>query len=149
MGTGAMVQVRNDQVVMGNNGKKAAGMKRAAGSRTASRHAQSLQPCLTLCDPMDCSPSESSVHGISQARRLEWVAISFSRGSPDPRIEPGSPGLAGGFFTTELPELSVCKIIDHQNIFCTSRYIKFCISQVIVTVFWLANNGLYTTKFHS
>ena len=37
--------------------------------------------CLTLCDPMDCSPSGSSVHGILQARILEWVAISFSRGS--------------------------------------------------------------------
>ena len=32
----------------------------------------------TLCDPMDCSPPESSVHGILQARILEWVAISFS-----------------------------------------------------------------------
>ena len=40
-----------------------------------------MQSCLTLCDPMDCSPPESSVHGISQARILEWVAISFSRGS--------------------------------------------------------------------
>ena len=39
------------------------------------------QPCWTLCDPMDCSPPESSVHGISQGRILEWVAISFSRGS--------------------------------------------------------------------
>ena len=37
--------------------------------------------CLTLCDPMGCSPPGSSVHGISQARILEWVAISFSRGS--------------------------------------------------------------------
>ena len=37
--------------------------------------------CLTLCDPMDCSPPGFSVHGISQARVLEWVAISFSRGS--------------------------------------------------------------------
>ena len=37
------------------------------------------QLCLTLCDPMDCSPSGSSVHGILQARILEWVAISFSR----------------------------------------------------------------------
>ena len=37
--------------------------------------------CLTLCDLMDCSPSGSSVHGISQARILEWVAIPFSRGS--------------------------------------------------------------------
>ena len=36
------------------------------------------QPCLTLCDPMDCSPPGSSVHGISQARILEWVAISNS-----------------------------------------------------------------------
>ena len=38
-------------------------------------------PTLTLCDPMDCSPPGSSVHGIFQARILEWVAISFSRGS--------------------------------------------------------------------
>ena len=37
------------------------------------------QLCLTLCDPMDCSPPGSSVHGISQARILEWVAISFSK----------------------------------------------------------------------
>ena len=39
------------------------------------------QSCLTLCDPMDCSPPGSSVHGVSQARILEWVPISFSRGS--------------------------------------------------------------------
>ena len=42
------------------------------------------QLCPTLCDPMDCSPSGSSVHGILQARILEWVAISFSRGSSRP-----------------------------------------------------------------
>ena len=39
------------------------------------------QSCSTLCDPMDCSPPGSSVHGIPQARIVEWVAISFSRGS--------------------------------------------------------------------
>ena len=39
----------------------------------------------TLCDPMDCSPPGSSVHGISHIRMLEWVAISFSRGSSWPR----------------------------------------------------------------
>ena len=45
-----------------------------------------------------------SVHGISQARILEWVAISFSRGSFRPGIEPTSPALVGGFFfTTEPP----------------------------------------------
>ena len=38
------------------------------------------QSCPTLCDPVDCSPPGSSVHGILQARVLEWVAISFSRG---------------------------------------------------------------------
>ena len=55
-----------------------------------------------LCNPMDCSPPGFSIHGISQAGRLEWVAISFSRGGlPDAGAEPGSPALAGGFFTTE------------------------------------------------
>ena len=43
------------------------------------------QPHPTLCDPMDCSPSGCSVHGILQERTLEWVAISFSRGSSPPR----------------------------------------------------------------
>ena len=43
------------------------------------------QSCLTLCNPMDWGPPGSSVHGISQARILEWVAISFSRGSSWPR----------------------------------------------------------------
>ena len=42
--------------------------------------------CLTLCKPMDCSPPGSSVHGIFQARILEWVVISFSRGSSPPRV---------------------------------------------------------------
>ena len=42
------------------------------------------QLCPTLCDPMDCSLSGSSIHGIFQARILEWVAISFSRGSSQP-----------------------------------------------------------------
>ena len=44
-----------------------------------------LQSSLTLCDPMDCSPPGSSVHGVLQARILEWVAISFSRASSRPR----------------------------------------------------------------
>ena len=61
-------------------------------------HAQS---CPTLCDPMDCSPPGSSVHRISQARILEWVAISFllQRNLPDSQIKPENPALAGRFFT--------------------------------------------------
>ena len=47
------------------------------------------QSCLTLCDPMDCSPPGSSVRGILQARILEWVAISGDL--PDPGVEHGSP----------------------------------------------------------
>ena len=43
------------------------------------------QLCPTLCDPVDCSPPGSSVHGIFQARKLEWVAISYSRGSSQSR----------------------------------------------------------------
>jgi len=48
-------------------------------------HAKSLQLCPALCDPMDCSPPGSSVHGTLQAGILEWVAISFSRGSSHSR----------------------------------------------------------------
>ena len=43
------------------------------------------QLCLTLCNPMNCNPPGSSIHGILQARILEWVAISFSRASSQPR----------------------------------------------------------------
>ena len=51
----------------------------------------------TLCDPMDCSPP-GSVHGILQARILEWVAISFSRESSQPRDRTQASHIAGGFF---------------------------------------------------
>ena len=51
------------------------------------------QSCPTLCYPMDCSPPGSSVHGIFQARVLEYGAISFSRGSSQPRDQRGSPAL--------------------------------------------------------
>ena len=47
---------------------------------------------------MGCSPLVFSVYGVLQARILEWVAIPFSRGSSDPRIEPGSSHIAGRFF---------------------------------------------------
>ena len=53
-------------------------------------HAQSLQSCSTVCEPMDCGPPGSSVHGTLQARILEWVAIPFSRDLPNPRIKPAS-----------------------------------------------------------
>ena len=57
------------------------------------------QLCPTLCNSMDCSPPGSSVHGISQARILEWVAISFSRESSWPRHQIQVFHIAGRFFT--------------------------------------------------
>ena len=56
------------------------------------------QSCLILCHPMDCSPSGSSVHGILQARILEWVAIPFSRGSSWFRDRTQGSHSAGSFF---------------------------------------------------
>ena len=54
-----------------------------------------IQSCLTLCDPMDYI-----VHGIFQARILEWVAFPFSRGSSQPRDQTQVSHVAGGFFTS-------------------------------------------------
>ena len=67
--------------------------------------------CLTLCNPMDCSPPGSSIHGISQTRKLEWVSISCSRGSSwlggwTPHLLT-SPAWTGCFFTTEPPGKAV------------------------------------------
>ena len=59
--------------------------------------------CPTLCNPVDCSLPGSSVHGILQARVLEWVAIAFSGGLPDPGIEPRSPALKADTLTSEPP----------------------------------------------
>ena len=64
------------------------------------------QSCLTLGDPIDCSPPGSSVYGILQARTLEWVTISFSKGSSRPKDRTLVPCVTGRFFTkSELPDL--------------------------------------------
>ena len=60
------------------------------------------QLCPTLCDPMNCSPPDSTVHRILQARILEWVAIPFPGDLPNPGIEPRSPALQADSLTTEL-----------------------------------------------
>ena len=57
------------------------------------------QSCPTLCDPMDCSLPGSSIRGILQARVLEWVAISFSRRSSQPRDRTQVSRIAGRHFT--------------------------------------------------
>ena len=57
------------------------------------------QSCLTFCNPVDCSPPGSSVHGILQAIILKWVALSFSRGSSQPRDQIQVSDTACRFFT--------------------------------------------------
>ena len=57
------------------------------------------QSCLTPCDPMDCNPPGSSVHGILQAGILEWVALPSSRGSSQPKDRTAVSRIAGRFFT--------------------------------------------------
>ena len=70
-----------------------------------------FQSCLTLCDPVDYSLPGSSVHGILQARILEWVAISFSRGSSQPRNQTQVSCIVGRFFivwaTRDTPSFSI------------------------------------------
>ena len=62
-----------------------AGIPSAVQAASGYCHCLVTQSCLTLCHPMNCSPPGSSVHGVSKARILEQVAISFSRGSSPPR----------------------------------------------------------------
>ena len=72
---------------------------------------------------MNCSLPGSSVHGMSQARILEWVAISFSRRSSQTRDRTYDSRIAGGFFTTELQE-------EHKTIDIS---LHFCFSYLMLT----------------
>ena len=58
-----------------------------------------VKSCPTLCDPMDCSLPDFSVHGIFQTRVLEWVVISFSRGYSRPRDRTQVSRIVGRHFT--------------------------------------------------
>ena len=77
---------------------------------------QSLQLCSTLCGPMDCSLPGSSVHGILQARILQWVVISFFKGSPQPRNWTHIFCITGRFLTT-VPSTKLLKISCGIQIF--------------------------------
>ena len=68
------------------------------------------QSCPTLCDPMDSSLPGSFIHGSSQARVLEWAAISFSRGSFNPGMKPKSPASQADALQTDKGSL-----LSHQG----------------------------------
>ena len=76
------------------------------------------QSCPTLCDPMDCSLPGSSVHGILQARMLEWVAMPFSRGSSWPRDWTWVSHVAAIFFTIWATREAHCrhKVLEKRRI---------------------------------
>ena len=72
--------------------------------------------CLTLCDPIDCSPPGFSVHGVLQARILVWGAIPFSRGSSRPRDWTWVSCIAGRFFTVwATREAQYCQISEWKS----------------------------------
>ena len=97
---------------------------RACACAQARAHAQS---CLTLCNPMDGSPPGSFFHGISQARILEWVSISFSRGSswPKDRTHVSCVSCNGRWFLYQL---------NHQGSCMLNRFIRVQIFATLWTI---------------
>ena len=109
------------------------------------------QSCLTLCDPMDCSLSGSSIHGIFQARVLEWIAISFSRGSSQPRNRTPVFRIAGRRFTSEPPgnpdpnegEFRQKTLLNSSSypLFITIRSFIFGVLGFFSSQIWLSNKN--------
>ena len=111
-------------------------------------HAMSLQSCPTLCEPMDHSPSGSSVCGILQARILEWVATPSSRRSSPPmdqtRVSPASPALQAHSSTAEPTGKSYTCICIYTHIYTyiyKDTYI--CLSALIKSTEKLYSNYKY------
>ena len=94
-------------------------------------HNEVTQSCPTLCDPVDCSPPGFSVHGILQARILEWVAISFSRGSSQPRDQTRVSHIGGRCFNLWATRLTQQKLFFYEvkivlaSICCTLAIARF------------------------
>ena len=96
------------------------------------------QLCPTLCNPMDCRPPGSSVHGILQVRILEWGAIPFSRGSSQPRDRTGVSCIAGRFFTTEPPgkpkvEPASCQLLAPHQWLTAPYHMKYVLFHLHVS----------------
>ena len=106
-------------------------------------HSSSVaQSCQTLCSPMDYSLPGSSVHGIFQARTLEWVAISPPGALPNPGTKPSYPALADKFFTTEppgmpylsflsltLPNQLDCQFLEYHVLLHVSHFVSLPVSK--------------------
>ena len=124
------------------------------------------QLCPTLCDPVGCSPPESTVHGILQARILEWVAISFSRGSSWPRDWTPVSCIAGRFFTIWATREVLQSTSYISGFFLRSIHVvrlgRFhcwvvfncmgilqCVLSIFLSLVWTSSVGLLWTKLLS
>ena len=92
--------------------------------------------CLIPCKPMGCSLSDSFVHGIPQARLLEWAAILFPGDLPDPGVEPGYPALQADSLTTESPCREVLKKSKekHDLFNRKKKYMSVCKKQTCIEI---------------
>ena len=113
-----------------------------------------FQSCPTLCNPADCSPPGSSVHGILQVRMLEWLAISFSRGASQPRdgnCVSCNSFIAGGFFTAEPPGKPIISYSHQviQQIFRTYSSYTENVYTVISLSLCIPLPNLWQPLFHS
>ena len=107
-----------------------------------------VQSCPTLCDPMDCSLSASSVHGIFQARILEWVAISSSKKSSRPRVQTLVSCISCigrqilyHWATWE----ALCKCYRNQLIFLCFFFTHMYISKIILFHYGLSQDIQYSS----
>ena len=101
---------------------------------------QSLQSCPTLCNPMDYSPPGSSSHRISQERLLEWVAISFSRGSSRSRDQTCISCIGRWtffFFPLPLSHMGSPFLSDTCSKFCLFFYEPFSFSNSSVKIIYI------------
>ena len=97
------------------------------------------QSCPTLCDPMDCNPPGSSVHGILKKRILEWVAIPSSSDLPHTGIEPTHlmpPSLASRFFTTRA---------IWEALFTVEKIFNLVQCHLFIFILWHVFMGSYKT----
>ena len=101
-----------------------------------------MQLCPTLCDLMDCSLPGSSVHGILQARILEWVDIPFSRGSSWPSEWTQVSCTAGRFFTVWAMECFT--LIEEINTICIGVHLCFRFYPILVFFCWEPEFSLVT-----
>ena len=107
------------------------------------------QSCLMLCNPMVCSPTGSSVHGISQARILEWVAMPFSRGSSQPRDQTW--GLLHCrqilYHLSHQGSLLTPTDITSWKFSISSSFISYNLTSLLITPSWLLRLSLPRSLF--